>query len=154
MAPELLDKVKRMKKLQKEVLNGYFGSKLENLNMTGERASPEVHSVIKRCEMTTSQQVKDEKDAPILTGALDLPDERETQRIAINDIQKTEAAMADMIIGNCEKLMNELLSMNHALHIIAGDARMRREVVIAPEDAKEVLKISGGAKLLHGSESK
>ncbi|KAA6395789.1 MAG: hypothetical protein EZS28_008684 [Streblomastix strix] len=65
-----------------------------------------------------------------------------------------EATMADMIIGNKEMVMNELLSTNHALRIIAGDAQMRRKVVIATKDAKEVLKTSGGATLLYWSESK
>jgi hypothetical protein len=65
-----------------------------------------------------------------------------------------EAAMADMIMGNKEMVMNELLSTNLALRIIVGYAQMRWEVVIAPKDAKEVLKTGGGATLLYGSESK
>ncbi|KAA6376490.1 MAG: hypothetical protein EZS28_027982, partial [Streblomastix strix] len=154
MAPELLDKVKRVKKLQKEVLEGYYGTKLENLDMTGERASLEVRSDIKRREMTIRQWMRDEKDTAILAGAQNLPDERETQRFAIHGIKMTEAAMADMIMGNKEMVMNKLLSTNHTLRIIAGDAQMQREVAIALKDAKEVLKTCGGATLLYGSESK
>ncbi|KAA6368804.1 MAG: hypothetical protein EZS28_035671 [Streblomastix strix] len=154
MAPELLEKVKRVKELQKEVLEGYYGTKLENLDQTGERASHEVRSDIKRREMTINQWMRDGRDAAILAGAQDLLDEREIQRFAIHGIKMTEAAMADMIMGNKEMVMNELLSTNHALRIIAGDAQMQREVVIAPKDTKEVLKTGGGATLQYGSESK
>ncbi|KAA6371676.1 MAG: hypothetical protein EZS28_032798 [Streblomastix strix] len=83
--------------------------------------------------MTIRQLVRDEKDASILMGALDLLDERETQRFAIHSIQMTEAAMADMIMG---------------------DIQMRLEVVIASKDTMEVLKTNGSATLLYGSESK
>ncbi|KAA6359208.1 MAG: hypothetical protein EZS28_045264 [Streblomastix strix] len=154
MAPILLDKAKKMKELQKEVLEGYYGTKLENLDMTGEQASLEVRSDTKRREMTIRQWVSDENDAAILAGAQDLPDDRETQRIAIHGITMTEAAMADKIMGNKELVMNELLSTNHALRIIAGDTEIRQGVAIAPSDAKEVLKTCGGATLLYGSESK
>ncbi|KAA6391824.1 MAG: hypothetical protein EZS28_012654, partial [Streblomastix strix] len=98
--------------------------------------------------------MRDKKDVTILAGAQDIPDERETQRFAIHRIKMAEAAVADMINGNKEMVMNELLSSNHALRIIAGDAQMRWEVAITPKDAKEVLKIHGGATLLYGSESK
>ncbi|KAA6370216.1 MAG: hypothetical protein EZS28_034257 [Streblomastix strix] len=154
MAPKLLEKIKKIKELQKELLEGYYGTKLENLDMMGERASLEVRSDIKRREMTNRQWVRDERDVAILAGALDLLDEHETQRFAINGIKMTKTAMADMIIGNKEMVMNESLSTNHALRIIAGDAQMQREVVIAPNDAKEVLKTDGGATLLYGCESK
>ncbi|KAA6387218.1 MAG: hypothetical protein EZS28_017253 [Streblomastix strix] len=154
MAIQLLEKVKRMNELQKEVLEGYQGTKLENLDTTGERASLEVRSDIKRREMAIRQRVSDEKDAAILAGAQDLRDERETQRFAIHGIKMTEAAMTDMIMGSKKMVMNELLSTNHALRIIAGDAQIQREVAIAPKDAKEVLQTGGGATLLYGSESK
>ncbi|KAA6398325.1 MAG: hypothetical protein EZS28_006146 [Streblomastix strix] len=62
--------------------------------------------------------------------------------------------MADMIMGNKEMVMIELFSTNHALHIIAGDAKMLREEATAPKDAKENLKTDVGVTLLHRSESK
>lgn len=49
---------------------------------------------------------------------------------------------------------NELLSTNHALRIIAGDAHMRWGVAIAPKDAKDVLETSGSATLLYENKSK
>ncbi|KAA6368127.1 MAG: hypothetical protein EZS28_036345 [Streblomastix strix] len=66
----------------------------------------------------------------------------------------TEAAMEDMIMSNKEKVMNEFLATNHALRIIASNEQIQREVAIAPKDAKEVQKTSGGASLLYGSKSK
>ncbi|KAA6383964.1 MAG: hypothetical protein EZS28_020507 [Streblomastix strix] len=105
-------------------------------------------------EQTAKGVGKRRKDAAILADALDLLDEREAQRFAFHIIKMTAAAMAGMIMLNTQMLMNGLLSTNHALHIIAGDAQMRWEVAISPQDTKEVLKIIGGATLLYGSESK
>ncbi|KAA6393803.1 MAG: hypothetical protein EZS28_010669 [Streblomastix strix] len=77
--------------------------------------------------MTIRQWMRDEKDVAIIAGALDLPDERETQRFAIHGIKMTEAAMADINMINREMVMNELLSTNHALRIIASDAQNEAE---------------------------
>lgn len=51
-------------------------------------------------------------------------------------------------------VMSELLSTKYTLYIIAGVAQLRRKVIIAPNDSKEVLKIGRVATLLYGSESK
>ncbi|KAA6392243.1 MAG: hypothetical protein EZS28_012229 [Streblomastix strix] len=146
---ELLDKVKRVKELQTEVFEGKYGTKLEILDMTSEEASLEIRSDIRKPELTFRQWMKDEKDAAILADALEFTDEPEMQWLAIYFFMKTETSMADMIMGNREMAMTELLSSNHALQIFVVDSKMRREIAIAPKDAQEVLKTGGGATLLY-----
>ncbi|KAA6370932.1 MAG: hypothetical protein EZS28_033540 [Streblomastix strix] len=133
---------------QKEVLGSQYCTKLENLDITGQRASPEGFSDIKRREVIIMQWVRDEKDAVILAGAQDLSDERETQRFSIIGINMTQAVQTNMIMDNMVMVMSELLSTKYTLYIIAGVAQLRRKVIIAPNDSKEVLKIGRVATLL------
>ncbi|KAA6376307.1 MAG: hypothetical protein EZS28_028165 [Streblomastix strix] len=140
MATELQEKIMRVKELHMEVLMGYFKSKLENLDMTGEQTSQLVRIDINSREMTIKQWVRNEMDAAILAGELDLPDERETQIFAIHCIKMTETIVADIIMSNRGMVTSELLSTNHALRIVTGVAQMRREVAIAPKDDTDVLK--------------
>ncbi|KAA6364734.1 MAG: hypothetical protein EZS28_039741, partial [Streblomastix strix] len=121
---------------------------------TGERAPPELRAEIKKREFTVREWIINEKDAPVLAGTNDLQDERQTQVMAIHGIKMTEAGIAQLIYDDKKGVMNSLLSANHAMRIIAGDAQQRRELAIVPQIAREVLKSGGGVTTLLGDESR
>ncbi|KAA6403405.1 MAG: hypothetical protein EZS28_001067 [Streblomastix strix] len=137
MTSKLQDKDRRIKQFQKEVLEDYYGMKFENLDITGGRASLEVHSDIQRREMTIGQWVKDEMDDDIFACARDQSNGCETQRFVIHSIMTTDAALADMIMGNKEMAMNELSSTILAPRTVAGEAQLWREVAIFPKYVME-----------------
>ncbi|KAA6391626.1 MAG: hypothetical protein EZS28_012845, partial [Streblomastix strix] len=147
---DLLDKIKKVMGKQKEVPESYYGTKLENLDMTGERASLDVRSETKIRVTTFRLCVLDQKDAVIFSVSINLSDKHEIQKFAIHGIRITEAAMADMVMGFREMVKTDQLSTNHVLRIFAGDDQMRRDVAITSKYAKQVLMTGGVATLLQG----
>jgi hypothetical protein len=49
---------------------------MDKMELTGERAPPELRAEIKKREFTVREWIINEKDAPVLAGTNDLQDER------------------------------------------------------------------------------
>ncbi|KAA6365867.1 MAG: hypothetical protein EZS28_038606 [Streblomastix strix] len=154
LTPEQTKAIKEVKDIQREVLEGYYGRKMEKMELTGERAPPELRAEIKKREFTVREWIINEKGAPVLAGTNDLQDERQTQVIAIHRIKMTKAGITQLIYDDKRGVMNSLPSPNHAMRIIAGDAQQRQELAIVPQIAREVLKSGGGVTTLLGYESR
>ncbi|KAA6387793.1 MAG: hypothetical protein EZS28_016686 [Streblomastix strix] len=65
-----------------------------------------------------------------------------------------EAAIKQLIGGDREGTLNQLLYAHHVCRIVAGDAQKRREMAVVNEDVRKVLETGGGVTLLLGNESK
>ncbi|KAA6385014.1 MAG: hypothetical protein EZS28_019460 [Streblomastix strix] len=65
-------------------------------------------------------------------------------------LEMTEAAKTDMIMGIRDVVMNELLIMNYTLRINIGDTQMLLKVRIAQKDVKEISKTGGMQRYCKG----
>ncbi|KAA6356310.1 MAG: hypothetical protein EZS28_048163 [Streblomastix strix] len=65
-----------------------------------------------------------------------------------------EAGAWQTIAEDRTGIMNAFLSIHHAARILAGNAQQRREVAVAPKEAKKVLSGGGSIMSLFGDESK
>ncbi|KAA6367317.1 MAG: hypothetical protein EZS28_037157, partial [Streblomastix strix] len=98
--------------------------------------------------------VGETKEAPVLAGSEDLALEREDQLQAIHIQRMAQAGAWQTIAGDRTGIMNAFLSIHHTARVLARDAQQRREVAVAPKDAKRILSGGGGITSLFGDESK
>ncbi|KAA6367461.1 MAG: hypothetical protein EZS28_037013, partial [Streblomastix strix] len=112
--------------LRNEVFSHCYGKPMRKSDATGERASDEVGREL--CGQS--------KDVQSIVG------------------ETKEAGAWQTIAEDRTGIMNAFLSIHYAARILKGNAHQRREVAVAPKDAKKVLSGDGSIMSLFGDESK